>query len=294
MPNRFLKGSGATYPIIINESNLVSTPNNNIYEYSFPAGSVRLDDCSIAVQSIQMYYSWFNITAARQNNEFKFIHPVAAGYNTYTVTIPDGYYSILGLNAYLQNFLIANNLYLQDAAGDNVYYLEIVENPTIYAVQFNAYIVPIALPGGWTDPSGAFSFPLVSETPQLIVTSTNFRDLIGFNAGTYPAGPSAVNYSKASDYTPQVSPVSSVLLNCNLLENYYANPQTLLYSFTSTGTAFGGLLDIKPPEYTFVKVQTGSFWSIRIEFTDQLFRALPINDSNLVVTLLIRHDESTE
>lgn len=291
MVNRFLKGSGQVFPLVINESNLINSPNNNIYEYSFPSGSVSFQNVSLAVQSIQMYYSWFNISSSRGNNSFQFIHPVNAGYTTYTVNIPDGYYSIPALNAFLQNFLIANNLYLADTAGDNVYFIEIVENATIYAIQLNTYLVPTALPAGWTDPSGLFSFPLVSETPQLIVPSTNFRDLIGFNAGTYPPAPSAVDYSKASDYTPQISPVSSIILNCNLLENYYSNPQTTLLSFSPAGTQFGGLIDFQPSEYSFVKIQDGTFFSLRIEFTDQIYRALPIKDTNLTVILLLRHED---
>lgn len=291
MPNRFLTGTDSVFPIILNESNLIATSNNNVYEYKFPNGSAEFKGARLALQSVQMYYSWFNISSSRGNNEFKFIHPVAAGYTTYTVTIPDGYYSIPALNSYLQNFLIANNLYLADPAGDYVYYLEIVENPTIYAVQLNTYLVPTALPGGgWTDPSGLFSFPAVSETPQLIVPSTNFTNLIGFNPGTYPAAPSAVDYSKASDYTPQISPVSSIILTCNLLENVYSNPQTILYSFSPAGITFGGLIDLKPPEYSFVNIQSGTFWTLRVEFLDQLFNPLPIKDTNLVITLLIKHE----
>ena len=133
-------------------------------------------------------------------------HPIAAGYTTVNLTIPDGNYNVSQLNAFLLDYLIDNKYYLINPAGDIVVYLQLIENPTFYKIQFNAFLVPTALPGGWTDPG--FSFPAVSETPQLIVPATNFRDLIGFNAGTYPSVPSAIDYTKLSDYTPQISPVS--------------------------------------------------------------------------------------
>jgi hypothetical protein len=291
MPNRFLKGSGNVFPLLINETNLVSSPSNNVYQYDFPNGSVNFQNCSVAVQSIQMYNSWYNITAARGNNSFSFIHPVAAGYNTVNLTIPDGNYSLPQLNAFLLDYLIDNNYYLVNPAGDIVVYLQLIENPTFYKIQFNSFLVPTALPGGWSDPSGLFSFPLVSETPQLIVPNTLFTELIGFNAGTYPAAPSITDYTKLSDFTPQISPVSSIILNCNLAENYYANPQTSLCSFSAAGVVFGGLIDYAPSEFSFIKIQDGSFFNIRIEFTDQVYRPLNIRDTSLCIVLLIRHDE---
>ena len=60
MPNRFLKGSGNVFPLLINETNLVPSTSNNVYQYDFPNGSVNFQNCSVAVQAIQIYNSWYN------------------------------------------------------------------------------------------------------------------------------------------------------------------------------------------------------------------------------------------
>src|SRR4051812_5566248 len=99
--------------------------------------------------------------------------------------MPDGFYDIPVLNSYLQQFCITNGLYLVDDIWNYVYYLEFITN-SITAIQFNSYPVTTALPPGWSNP-GAIAFPAVASAPQLIVESNAFQQIIGFDAGTYPA-----------------------------------------------------------------------------------------------------------
>lgn len=273
------------YPLIINSSGLQSSTFNNTYRYTFPQGSVQFKNSKVAVSNINIYYSWYNITSTFNNNSFSFIFPNAGGTTTYTVNIPDGYYSISELNSYLQQYCITNNLYLINSSGDYVYYLEFITNSTYYSIQFNAYPVPTVLPAGWTDPG--FSFPVASTTPRLVVPSTNFQNLIGFNAGTYPTPAQATTYSKLSDFTPQVSPTQSIILACSLLNNKYSNPSTILYSFTASNTNFGSIIESSPNQYSFVDIQDGSYPYFEISLFDQDYQPLQINDTNLVVQLLI-------
>ena len=281
--------------LIISGSDLV--PNdffNNKYSYQFPVGSVSFKDDQIAVSSVQIFYSWFNISSATtgsryNNNSFQYVWYDNAGSTTYTVTIPDGYYTIETLNAYFQSVMISNGHYLRNSSGQNVYYLELTENPTYYAVQFNSFAIPTALPAGYSNPA-AITFPAVATTPQIIISSTNnFQDIIGFNPGTYPNPVQSTTYSKISDFTPQVSPVSSVVMTCSLLQNRYAIPNTLLYSFTASGTSFGDLINEKPPELSFNDIADGAYNSIEISFLDQDLRDIKINDTQLIVLLVIRN-----
>jgi hypothetical protein len=279
--------------LIISGQNVVSNGFNDTYTYRFPVGAVDFKDDQVAVSSINMYYSWFNITTSNtgsryNNNVFQYVWYNNGGSATRTITIPDGFYTVEDLNAYLQSQMVANGDYLVDSLGDFVYYLELVENPTAYAIQFNSYPIPTALPAGFTNPAG-ITFPAVATTPQIIILSTNnFDNIIGFNAGTYPTPVQATNYSKISDFTPQVSPVSSLVLSCTLLRNTYAIPNTLLYSFSSAGSTFGSLISIQPPEMSFVDIQDGSYTDFTIQFRDQSLNRVFINDSNLVVMLTIR------
>lgn len=271
------------YPVILNSSNLVSTPFNNVYRYNFPTGSVKFKDAKIAVSNISMYYSWFNISVANKNNTFDIIFPVVG---TISITVPDGFYSIASLNSFIQSEFITNSVYLVDASGNNVYYLELVENATFYSVQLNCYPVPTSLPAGFTNPAG-MAFPGALETPQLVVPATLFQNLIGFDAATYPPAPLTTTFSALSTFTPQVAPVQSLLVSCNIVSNIYANPETILYSFNTGDTEFGDNIDSHPNQFSFVNIEEGSYTSLSVEFLDQSFKKVSINDTNLVIQLLI-------
>lgn len=274
------------YPIILNSSNVVAGSNNSIYRYVFPQGSVKFNKSKVAVASISMYYSWYNILASLGNNTYTYTWFDNAGSSNHTITMPDGFYDIEAINSYLQSQMIANGHYLVDGSGNYVYYLEFVTNSTYYSIQVNSYPIPTALPATYTNPA-SITFPVTASTPLLTVNADAFRDIIGFNAGTYPAVTQATNYSKLSDYTPQVSPVQSVILSCTLLNNRYSNPTTILYSFSPAGTTFGSLIQATPSQFSFVDIQSGNYNTFDIAFLDQSFNFLKINDNNLVVQLLI-------
>jgi hypothetical protein len=273
-------------PIIFNSTNLVSSTNNNVYRYTFP-GSATFKNAKVAISNVQMYYSWQNINSTYANNTFQIIVPVGASTVTISLTVPSGTYSVSDLNSYIQSIFIANGYYLVDANGDFIYYLELVENSSRYAVQLNTFPVPTSLPTGWSNP-GAWSLPTVGYTPQLVVPSTNFVDLLGFAAGTYPSPQQSTSYSALSTQTPQLSPVSSVVVTCSLVQNKLSNPQQLLYSFSPGGYSYGQLIQSNAYQYSWVTVPDGTYADISVSFYDQNFNQLQIIDTQLVVFLLIK------
>jgi hypothetical protein len=278
---------GSYYPLILNGDALVSGSNgNSVYRYTFPVGSVKFKNSKVAIANISLYYSWFNVSVLNNNNSYSFDWPTPAGTTPFTITMPDGYYDVSGLNQYLQQFCITNNLYLINTGGDYVYYLEFVSSGTYYAIQFNSYPVPTALPAGWTAPAGWLGYPLLAAVPRLTVPATNFRNLIGFNAQTTPV--SAVAYSKLSDFTPQITPVQSVIVSCSLLNNKYANPTSVLYTFAFANTQYGSIISVEPTQFSFIDVQDGNYPYFDVQFLDQDFNPLQIRDTNLVIQLLIK------
>lgn len=281
-------GSGTVYPLIINSSGLQANIYNNTYRYTFPAGSVQFSKSKVAVETVNIYYSWFNIGPTYNNQTYQLIYPTNAGTTTLTITMPQGFYDITSINSYLQQILITNGLYLVNSSGQNVYYAEFITNQNYYAVQFNSYPVPTALPAGWSNPGG-MTFPAVAATPQLVVLANSFRNIIGFAAGTYPTVAQNTNYSVLSSFTPQVSPVQSIILACTLLNNKYSNPGTVLYSFTPQGATFGSLIQSQPTFPSWIDIQDGNYPNFDVQFLDQNFNPLPINDTNLVVQLLIKN-----
>ena len=112
--------------IALNATNVVPNGLNSTLVYKFP-NSVFFKNTSIAVSTISLYYSWFNISASLGNNIIQYTWTSGVITTTYTITIPDGLYEINVLNALIQFNLIQAGQYLIDVNGDNVYYIEVVE-----------------------------------------------------------------------------------------------------------------------------------------------------------------------
>ena len=188
--------------------------------------------------------------------------------------------------------MITNGNYLLNASGNYIYYLEFAANSTYYSIQFNSYAIPTALPAGWSNPA-SITFPATATTPQLIIENNAFQQVIGFAAGTYPAATQSTTYSVLSTSTPEITPTESVIVLCNLLNNKYSVPSTVLYSFSPAGTTFGAVIQSSPTFYSFIDVQDGNYVSFDITLVDQNFNALNIQDNNLVISLLIgRHNDT--
>jgi hypothetical protein len=277
-------------PIVITSANLDDTESSNSrYRYTFPVGIANFNEkFEVALGKISIYYSWFNITKKYGNNVFQYRW---INNTTYTVTIEDGYYDVEQINARFQKEMIQNNHYLINTDGEYVYYLEITSSSTLYAIVLLTYAVPSSLPSGWTAPDG-FSF--TNRTPQFIINANAFRDVIGFNTGTYPPTHLTVDYSIKSQYTPQVSPTQSILLSVSFIKNPYFNPNTILYSFTAANTEFGSIIEVDPNNLSFVPIQQGSYSEIFVQFYDQGFQPLQINDTNLTIILYIRENQKIE
>jgi hypothetical protein len=284
-----MAGDYSIFPLIFSQSNLVSGTNNSLYRFQFARGINLPKGSKVGVGRLSLYYSWFNITSSYNNNAFSIIWPVGAGTSTFNITLPNGNYSIDDLNSYLQAYCVTNNLYLIDSNGNYVYYFNLAVNTSYYSVQLTCFPVPTALPTGYTAPVGFPAYPLVATTPQLVISSSNdFGDVLGYNAGTYPSPSQATTYSKLSDTTPQVSNVDTVILTCNLLNNQFdLNPKNL-YSFSSAGSSFGSLIQSSPAFEQFVNINQGVYNQIEIQFITPNNQVLPLNDSNIVVELLIQ------
>jgi hypothetical protein len=286
--------------LILNASNIVDGTNNSVFEYEFVGGNVNLKaGQKVALASIQMYYSTFNITAAYQNNLFNYTW-VDGTVNQ--VLFPDGFYDADGINNYLHFIMLQNKHYLVDATGDYVWFITITTNPTRYAIEANCFTMStaIATANSWVLPAGAtWVIPTNIIVPELNILANNFRYIIGFQTGSYPnaviAGvppaqtqtPSyTVTQTFLSTFTPQITPFSSFLVNCSLVNNNYAVPNSLIYSFSPNGT-FGEQFTVAPNEYVFIDVLPAQYNRFRIYFTDQNNYPLSFQDPNMIIQILI-------
>lgn len=282
--------------IILLTANNIANLNfgNNRLIYQFQQGGVQFQDNEVALATAQLYYSWYNITSAYKNNTYSYIWVNGI---TYTVTMPDGNYSIDEINTYLQNVMVQNTHYLIDTTSGNfVYYIQWEVNSTYYAVQLNEYVVPSILPAGYSLPAGAtWVLPAVASTPQLVIPTNAFRDIVGFNAGTYPSTvPQGSTYSALSVVAPQVNPISSLQINCSIATNPYSAQSRVIYASGIPETPFGGQINIATPEYAFTRIVNGLYNQFEISITDQNGQPVVLRDPQISIMLIIRSREKNQ
>ena len=169
------------FVIVLNQNNVIQDGTNSELIYKFP-NSVVLKDKYIAVSSIAMFYSWFNITSVYSNNTLTYTWTNALGITTtYTILIPDGLYDIRDINNYIQFVCIQNSTYWT-IAGVNYYPFEMLVNANRYAIQLNTYLIPNALPLGATVPAGFPGWPNVAQN-SVITIAAKFNIIVGYTAG---------------------------------------------------------------------------------------------------------------
>lgn len=276
--------------IILNSSNVVPNTHNTVYSYKFP-NQIELKNKKIAIHSLNMYYSWFNVNNQLYNNNFlQYQWWDSTGVlQTYDVVLSDGNYTIGDLNFVLQAAMFKNGHYVQDnnQTTKNIYYIEITENITEYAAEINLSPVPISLPANQIK-GGNWALPTTQQTPRLIFSSSsNFRNLLGFNAGIYPPTTQSTLYRQLSQNVPMISPVSSIVIRCNACRSFLSNPFDILFSFTSGTTRYGDIIDKNPQNLIFIDVPDGSYSDINLTFVDQNFNEMHILDNQLVIQLII-------
>lgn len=294
--------------LILNSSNIVAGSNNSALLYRFPAGSVQIHrGQKLALASLTMYYSTFNITASQNNNLFYYVW-VDGSVNA--VLFPDGFYDASAINNYLHFVMVQNRHFLVDGTGNFVYFITFTTNANVYSIEINTFNLNSALAttSGWVLPSGAtWVIPTNNIVPMVQIVANAFRDIIGFNAGYYPRG--SPTYAIAtiagvpplqtqtptytttqtflSAFVPQITPLSSYILTCNLINNNYAVPNNLLYCFAPQGV-FGSQFTIAPSgQLSFINIQEGQYDRFVVAFTDQNNNPVKIQDPNIVILLII-------
>lgn len=278
--------------IILNSTHATSTGR---FEYIFPSAVKFGADDEIALQSMSIYNSVFNVEAQRGNNKitvtFNALVPETADF-----VLDDGFYDVNAINSFIQHQCIARKWYMLngDAAESTtkgVYFLDLLTNPSVYGVQLNTYVLPTeanAAALGYTKPEGAtWDFPIADQTMQVEILTASFGNLIGFKTGTYPATIQSTDQNILSVKTPQISPVNSIILACNLINSPYSVPNSIFYSLP-INTSFGGMINHASSSPIYNKIAAGGYSRIVVDMLDQHFSNLRIHDTELVLVLSLR------
>ena len=291
--------------IVLNQNNLVPDGLNSELVHKFP-NSVVFKDKYIAVSSISMFYSWFNILQVYNNNQFSYTWTSGATTTTYIVDIPDGLYEITDINNFIQFTCIQNGTYWS-IFGNNYYPFELLVNANRYAVQLNTYLIPTALPTDATIPTNFAGWPTVEQNSvvafpaqfnKIVGYTANFQSNPNLNNAYVPASPSSQsqNYvaklaggqlSYLSNFAPQVQPNSNVLINISNINNPYTIPSSVIYSLTPA-VNIGEQITDTPPNFMWNRLIDGTYNELRVQLKGTDGQRLRINDPNMTILLTIR------
>lgn len=229
--------------IEINSSNS-KTDKDNVLRYRFTQ-SIKLDGyCKLA--SCHMWYNWKNITSDLLNNTYAIGRTDAKpGTNPKTVDLPDGSYSIKHLNEYIRWKL--------KTSGEGVDY-------DILQANIVSNRVTITLKGN-----------------LILYLSGGLNYLLGGTLDKTRSVKLEAPLNKNFDYVPKIENVTSVNINCNIVNNRYQTESKLLYQFTPSET-YGSLIFLEPRS---VWKQTRQAYETEIEIrlTDQDGKDLDIEDT---------------
>jgi hypothetical protein len=274
--------------IVLNSRNITNSYNNEL-TFQFPSGGFNLAGYEIALNSVNIYYSWFNINKSQYNNAD--LSYVWIDGTTNNITIPDGFYNASDLNNYFQYVFVKKGHYLVDVKLNNIFLMSIQTNPTYYAIQFTFIPMSVssALASGYSKPSGvSWAIPTNSITPSINIFDNGFKNIIGFSNGTYPKTPQTSIYSVYSNVCPQEKEVSSLLLSCSLVNSKFSIPNNILHSFSPDTTAFGAMITSHSYNYAWADIVPANYTEFKIRIVDQLYRDIQIIDPSMIITLVIR------
>jgi len=295
--------------LVLNGNNIIPDGQNNKLRYRFP-NSVQFKDTYVSVQSITMFYSWYNISASKGNNTFSFTFtsPAGGGIQFYTVVIPDGIYDIVTLDEYLQFYCLANGLYMKTSVGQNVFFLSFAINASAYGVQICCYTVPSSADNTKGYIPSSTGFPNASFLPQITIPA-NFNKIVGYPAGwtsaNFIGAPSSSGFYNLVPYTwnattgvvgylssqaPQVNPDASIYLSLTSINNPYSLPSSIIYAITPS-TGIGGVIIDKPPQFCWNKFIDGTYNQLDLQILGSDLQPITIYDPTMTILLAIKDSD---
>jgi len=301
--------------LVMNSSHYVAGTGNT-YRYNFPSAVTFGRGDKVAVANVAIFNSTFNITAALGNNTLSLSFPTinTEGFLVYTsnftVTFPDGYYTVPQINDYLTQQIVANNCHMIASNNSPVPFVSIVKNsssfgnliiiqeipPTNYRTQTLKYTLPA------NSPFATITENFHKGTP-IITFNAAFGALIGFPAstltrfnapeGVFPLQPvvqGKVSYVHNNSLTPNLSPINSYIMTCSLLGNsIHTNPPDVIFTIPLSAS-LGNFIVINPSQYIFNEIAPNTYNSITIRFYDQNYNALALRDTQMVLMLVIQEN----
>jgi hypothetical protein len=214
--------------------------------------------------------------------------------------------------------MIKNGHFLVDSNGNYVYYLEIVYNVSYYGFQLNSFQLPTSLPAGWSNPTGVIKFTGNNtgpwSPPKILLNTGQYGvglfNYFGFNqsglvtlsgnafptraipAAMQPTGSYTV-ISTLSDVAPNQTPVTSMCLTCEFVDNPMRGNSTnasgsRVLTTQNVDAPFGSTISHSNLYTVWIPlVSNQTISKMQFQLYDQEGNQLVLNDPNTTIELLI-------
>lgn len=309
--------------VLFNQAKNITPPNTtggfaNKFTIQFPFQQTFVN-AKIALASLYIYNSWFNVTSAYGNNTFYYYMPISAG--TYSaakpVVMPDGIYGINDINAWLHSTMVTNGDVLVNGgsgsdSGTPYYNLSIAEDGPRYRFQITSIpVTGLDLDGDTlSNPNNIYIagamcpvleipatfYPAGTITPN----QTSFSNLTGFLPGIYPPNftttattispthPLTAQYKINSPFIPTLTLVNSVNVTCDLVnESLLSYHGAIIYTF-SPNVGAGEQIQVQPPQFLWCPVSDKLTQTISISLYDDNFNPLLVQEPGFSATVIIQ------
>lgn len=217
------------------------------------------DQYEMALSRLNLWYSWYNISAANNNNTARYYN--GTGYND--ITFPDGQYSVPQINDFVHAVMKANGDFTLSGSTE-IYDIEITPN-------FATNKVNIELTSGYTFDLSTGDLYLLLGGNQVEVTTTG--DL-----------PNIANLT---------NDINQIWARCSLVEgqgSYINNAQSdIIYTFVPDNIPNTNI-DLSPITLAWIPINTTNnvIRRINLRITDNLSRRLDLNNEPVTFTLILR------
>jgi hypothetical protein len=138
----------------------------------------------------------------KPNNTFSYTYIIKDNYTSFTVTLPDGMYTIDEINDYLEYTMKENKTYLVDSSGHDVFFINLKEDNTDFQnhkIYIRTHPQLRSLPDEWSNPGG-LELPSFIGNPTITFSGNIIKNL-GLNSSFTSSQPIRLNTSYVKSYS---------------------------------------------------------------------------------------------
>jgi hypothetical protein len=279
--------------IAFSQKHIFNNQNASL-RYEFPY-EMEFTNQEIGLASLSLFYSFYNISAAKNNNVFQYewYNNSTSSMQTFDVIFPDLIAEVSTLNNYFQYVMRNNGHYLNGANGNIHYFAELIVDTSRFAISIITKEVPTAFSTLYPSADNThFTLPSAAFNPVVkMVASSNFYKLIGYTNTFATSSTAQTTRTHFSSTAPILNDDANLTVSITngLVDNPYAAESGIIHSFPVFAQAGAQILS-KPNEIAFLDLR-----NTRTNFIDVQIRnadtgaLLQLLDPEISIMLLVRN-----